>query len=33
MGALLTIRWSIDARYEDGREEKDWSSKGQKGSE
>jgi len=29
----LMIRWSIDARYEDGREEKDRSGKGQKGSE
>jgi small subunit ribosomal protein S9 len=31
--ALLMSRWSFDARYEDGREEKDWSGKGQKGSE
>jgi hypothetical protein len=33
MIALLTIRWSINARYEDGGEEKDWSGKGQKGGE
>jgi small subunit ribosomal protein S9 len=31
--ALLMSRWSIDARYEDGREEKDWSGKGQERSE
>jgi hypothetical protein len=30
---LLTSRWSIDARYEDGGEEKDRSGKGQEGSE
>jgi len=33
MRASLTSRRSIDARYQDGREEKDWSSKGQEGSE
>ena len=30
---LLTLRWGVDARYENGREKKDWSSKGQEGSE
>jgi small subunit ribosomal protein S9 len=33
MIALLTIRWSINARYEDGGEEKDWAGKGSKRSE
>jgi hypothetical protein len=31
--ALLMSRWSIDARYEDGGEEKDWAGKGSKRSE